>query len=139
MCTLFVTINPMLPEELALNLRSVCYPFWTVCDLMPGLRDCFHASVLLQDPEGAVKALELDGIEIKGKPVKVFSSLEEWDQHIASFKDAQKQSQENVKEEEGEGDGEADGDMEQDDGANGDAEMEDGQVSNLFCVTLCYI
>lgn len=82
---------------------------------------------LFQDPEGAQKALEMDNIEIKGKPIKVFASLEDWDQHIANFKDAQKNQEAGAKEEEGE---EGDAEFEEgDDGANGDAEMDDGQVS----------
>ena len=127
-----------LPYNQSYAARRACIEFEVSTSYIPGCflslyqETCFYASVFFQDPEGASKALELDGIEIKGKPIKVFSSLEEWDQHIASFKDAQKQSQENVKEGEGEGDGEADKEIEQDvDGANGDAEMEDGQVSNF--------
>lgn len=71
--------------------------------------------------------MELDGIEIKGKPIKVFSSLEEWDQHIANYKETQKSQEAAAKEEAEEGDGEMDQDG--DEGANGDAEMDDGQVS----------
>lgn len=87
-----------------------------------------------QDPEGAKKALELDSIEIKGKPIKVFASLEDWDQHIANFKDAQKnqEAEAGAKEgEEGEAEeGEGEGEFEEgDEGANGDAEMDDTQVS----------
>lgn len=92
-----------------------------------------RACIEFEDPEGARNALEMDGIEIKGKAIKVFSSLEEWDQHIANFKETQSKSQDAAVKEEPEDAEEGDGEMEQDgdEGANGDAEMEDGQGDDV--------
>lgn len=88
-----------------------------------------RACIEFEDPEGATKALELDNIEIKGKPIKVFASLEDWDQHIANFKETQKNQEAGAKEEEGE---EGDAEFEEgDDGANGEALMDDGQGDDV--------
>ena len=59
-------------------------------------------------------ALALDGIEIKGKRIKVFHSLDEWDQHLADYKEARDKAREGAEDgkEEAEGNGEGEGEAE---------------------------